>query len=300
MLSTVIHWFCLSSFLVCGRTLLRRTQSSHPLRRSKVENVTNVQILVVSLLLLVMSLVSCVGATFWNDRYGRADIWYIGKKDYDCHSFGFDILAFVILYHNFIPIILLATLEIAKYIQALFINWDEDMHFTGNNVYAMARTSNLNEELGQVKYLFSDKTGTLTCNIMTFKKCTIAGIIYGNHSDRSAAGEENLSQSPCPVPESYEFNDPTLLQNFENDHPTKDYIEEFLTLLCACHTAVPEGDGNDISYQASSPDEAALVKGASKHGFVFTTRTPYSVTIEAMGEEFTFEILNILEFSRIQ
>ena len=80
MLSTVIHLFCLSSFLVCGRMLLRRTQSSHPLRRSKVENVTNVQILVVSLLLLVMSLVSCVGVTFWNDRYGRADIWYIGKK----------------------------------------------------------------------------------------------------------------------------------------------------------------------------------------------------------------------------
>ncbi|XP_065757867.1 phospholipid-transporting ATPase IB-like [Muntiacus reevesi] len=253
-----------------------------PLKRSKVEKVTNMQILVLFLLLLVMSLVSCVGAILWRDRY-RAEPWYIGKKDYDYHSFGFDLLVFIILYHNLIPISLLVTLEIVKYIQALFINWDEDMHFKGSNVCAMARTSNLNEELGQVEYLFSDKTGTLTCNIMTFKKCSVAGIMYG--------------QSPCSISDSYEFNDPALLQNFENDHPTREYIKEFLTLLCVCHTVFPEREGNNISYQASSPDEAALVKGAKKLGFVFTARMPNSVTIEAMGEELTFEILNVLEFS---
>uniref|UniRef100_A0A8C2P143 Phospholipid-transporting ATPase n=1 Tax=Capra hircus TaxID=9925 RepID=A0A8C2P143_CAPHI len=223
-----------------------------PLKRSKVEKVTNMQILVLFLLLLVMSLVSCVGAIYWKDRY-RAEPWYLGKKDY--HSFGFDLLVFIILYHNLIPISLLVTLEIVKYIQALFINWDEDMHFKGNNVYAMARTSNLNEELGQVEYLFSDKTGTLTCNIMTFKKCSIAGII----------------QSPCFISDAYEFNDPALLQNFKNDHVSllfSLYVDRVL-------------EGNNISYQASSPDEAALVKGAKKLGFVFTARMPNSVTIEA-------------------
>ncbi|XP_078301862.1 phospholipid-transporting ATPase IB-like isoform X4 [Panthera onca] len=267
-----------------------------PLKRSTVEKVTNVQILVLFLLLLAMSLVSCVGAILWKEGHG-GDIWYIGTKDYSSHSLGFDILVFIILYHNLIPISLLVTLEIVKYIQALFINWDEDMHYEGNNVYAMARTSNLNEELGQVKYLFSDKTGTLTCNIMTLKKCTIAGIIYGNLSNRSDTVLDNLSASPSVITESGAFNDPTLLQNFEDGHPTRDYIKEFLTLLCVCHTVVPERDGGNITYQASSPDEAALVKGMKKLGFVFTTRTPSSVTINAMGENFTFEILNILEFS---
>ncbi|XP_049502699.1 phospholipid-transporting ATPase IB-like isoform X2 [Panthera uncia] len=267
-----------------------------PLKRSTVEKVTNVQILVLFLLLLAMSLVSCVGAILWKEGHG-GDIWYIGTKDYSSHSLGFDILVFIILYHNLIPISLLVTLEIVKYIQALFINWDEDMHYEGNNVYAMARTSNLNEELGQVKYLFSDKTGTLTCNIMTLKKCTIAGIIYGKMSNRSDTVLDNLSASPSVITESGAFNDPTLLQNFEDGHPTRDYIKEFLTLLCVCHTVVPERDGGNITYQASSPDEAALVKGMKKLGFVFTTRTPSSVTINAMGENFTFEILNILEFS---
>ncbi|XP_047612182.1 phospholipid-transporting ATPase IB-like [Phacochoerus africanus] len=267
-----------------------------PLKRSRVEKVTNVQILVLFLMLLVMALVSCVGAAFWNGKYG-GDTWYAGKKDHSSPSFWFDVLMFIILYHNLIPISLLVTLEIVKSIQAMFINWDEDMHYERNDVYAMARTSSLNEELGQVKYLFSDKTGTLTCNIMTFKKCTIAGIIYGNQSDRNDVDEENSSDCACPITESSEFSDPKLLENFEEDHPTKEYIKEFLFLLSVCHTVVPERDGNNISYQASSPDEAALVKGAKKLGFVFTARTPYSVTIEAMGEEFTFQILNVLEFS---
>ncbi|XP_039110549.1 phospholipid-transporting ATPase IB-like isoform X1 [Hyaena hyaena] len=267
-----------------------------PLKRSTVEKVTNVQILLLFLLLLAMSLVSYVGAILWKEGHG-GDIWYIGMKESSSHGLGFDILVFIILYHNLIPISLLVTLEIVKYIQALFINWDEDMHYKGNNVYAMARTSNLNEELGQVEYLFSDKTGTLTCNIMTLKKCTIAGIIYGNLSNRSDTILDNLSVSPSTITETSGFSDPMLLQNFESDHPTKDYIKEFLTLLCVCHTVVPERDGDDIIYQASSPDEAALVKGVKKFGFVFTTRTPSSVTIEAMGQNFTFEILNILEFS---
>uniref|UniRef100_A0A8D0WW83 Phospholipid-transporting ATPase n=1 Tax=Sus scrofa TaxID=9823 RepID=A0A8D0WW83_PIG len=259
-------------------TKFMQVNMQSPLKRSRVEKVTNVQILVLFLMLLVMALVSCVGAAFWNGTYGE-NTWYIGKKG----NFWFDILMFIILYHNLIPISLLVTLEIVKSIQAMFINWDEDMHYERNDVYAMARTSSLNEELGQVKYVFSDKTGTLTCNIMTFKKCTIAGIIYGDR--------------PCPITESSEFSDPKLLENFEEDHPTKEYIKEFLFLLSVCHTVVPERDGNNISYQASSPDEAALVKGAKKLGFVFTARTPYSVTIEAMGEEFTFQILNVLEFS---
>ncbi len=55
------------------------------------------------------------------------------------------------------------------------------MYHEPTDTPALARTSNLNEELGQVEYVFSDKTGTLTENLMVFRQCTIAGILYHEH-----------------------------------------------------------------------------------------------------------------------
>ena len=60
----------------------------------------------------------------------------------------------------------------------LHVTQDLDMYYAPTDTPAMARTSNLNEELGQIKYIFSDKTGTLTRNEMEFKQCSIAGIRY--------------------------------------------------------------------------------------------------------------------------
>ncbi|KAM9282913.1 phospholipid-transporting ATPase IB [Cariama cristata] len=263
-------------------TKLMQNSTKAPLKRSNVEKVTNMQILVLFCILLVMALVSSVGALLWNRTHGEV-VWYLGSNKMLSVNFGYNLLTFIILYNNLIPISLLVTLEVVKFTQALFINWDIDMYYPETDTPAMARTSNLNEELGQVKYLFSDKTGTLTCNIMNFKKCSIAGVTYG--------------QLPPSTSESCEFDDPRLLQNIENDHPTAVHIQEFLTLLAVCHTVVPERQGNTIIYQASSPDEGALVKGAKKLGYVFTGRTPHSVIIDALGKEKTFEILNVLEFS---
>ena len=59
-----------------------------------------------------------------------------------------------------------------------------EMYHEESDTPAMARTSNLNEELGMVKYVFSDKTGTLTRNIMEFKRCSIAEIIYESEDQR--------------------------------------------------------------------------------------------------------------------
>ncbi|XP_018421879.1 PREDICTED: phospholipid-transporting ATPase IB, partial [Nanorana parkeri] len=277
-------------------TKLMQNSTKAPLKRSNVEKVTNIQILVLFCILLVMALVSSVGALLWNRTYGETN-WYLGSSEAISNNFGYNLLTFIILYNNLIPISLLVTLEVVKFTQALFINWDRDMYYADTDTPAMARTSNLNEELGQVKYLFSDKTGTLTCNIMHFKKCSIGGITYGHFPEfERERSSEDFSQLPS-TSESCDFDDPKLFQNIEGESPAALVIKEFLTLLAVCHTVVPEKDGDTIIYQASSPDEGALVKGARKLGYTFTGRTPTSVIIDAMGTEQNFELLNVLEFS---
>ncbi|XP_031652506.1 phospholipid-transporting ATPase IB isoform X5 [Oncorhynchus kisutch] len=277
---------------------LMQNSTKAPLKRSNVERVTNVQILVLFCILLVMALVSSIGASIWNKQHTEEACWYLSRAGDISTNFWYNLLTFIILYNNLIPISLLVTLEVVKFTQALFINWDEEMYYSETDTPAMARTSNLNEELGQVKYLFSDKTGTLTCNVMHFKKCTIAGITYGHFPDLDVdRSMEDFSPLPSSSLNSTEFDDPALIQNIEKNHPTSAQICEFLTMMAVCHTVVPEREGDQLIYQASSPDEGALVKGAKGLGFVFTARTPGSVIMEARGKEKSFELLNVLEFS---
>ncbi|XP_060784081.1 phospholipid-transporting ATPase IA isoform X2 [Neoarius graeffei] len=262
-------------------TKLMQNSTRPPLKLSNVERITNFQILVLFGCLLAISLVCSIGQSIWKYQYGD-DAWYMDLNYGGAANFGLNFLTFIILFNNLIPISLLVTLEVIKFIQAYFINWDTDMLYEVTNTPAMARTSNLNEELGQVKYIFSDKTGTLTCNVMQFKKCTIAGVAYG-HSSHSM--------------EEAGFNDPSLLENLQSNHPTAAVIMEFMTMMAICHTAVPERSDDSIAYQAASPDEGALVRAARNLGFVFSARTPDSVIIEALGREEKYELLHVLEFT---
>ena len=73
-------------------------------------------------------------------------------------------------------------MEVVKVLIGFFINRDLDMYHEATDSTAKARTSSLVEELGQIDYIFSDKTGTLTCNMMKFQRCTIDGIAYASDS----------------------------------------------------------------------------------------------------------------------
>ncbi|KAI4463660.1 putative phospholipid-transporting atpase [Holotrichia oblita] len=244
-------------------TKLMRNAMKAPLKRSSIDKLTNYQILLLFIILLVMSTICTLGNIFWTRNHLDSD-WYIGLNNIS-HNVAYNLLTFIILFNNLVPISLQVTLEVVRFIQAIFINMDKEMYYEETDTPAMARTSNLNEELGQVKYIFSDKTGTLTRNIMEFKKCTVGAEIY---------------------------------EHIKAQHENADLLQELLILLSVCHTVIPEKmpDGEYI-YHAASPDERALVYGASKFGYVFESRTPDTVDINAFGKLQQYQVLNVIEFT---
>ncbi|KAL0884281.1 hypothetical protein ABMA27_016269 [Loxostege sticticalis] len=264
-------------------TKLMKNSTKAPLKRSSIDRQTNTHILMLFMILLALSLLSAGCNELWVRNHSD---WYIGLDEAQNTHFGFNFLTFLILYNNLIPISLQVTAEIVRFFQAKFIAMDSEMYHEQTDTPAMARTSNLNEELGMVKYVFSDKTGTLTCNIMEFHKCSIAEMIYNKPG------------------ETERLEDTLLYQNLMRNHPTAPVIREFLTMLAICHTVIPEMVDGKINYHAASPDERALVMGAARFGFVFETRTPTSVRIRVPSadtppeqKEEEYAILNVIDFT---
>ncbi|KAI8638204.1 hypothetical protein BD408DRAFT_423376 [Parasitella parasitica] len=273
-------------------TKLMLNSSKKPTKASNVTRITNRNILYLFAMLVTMSVLCSVGNYFISKKDG-------GYRDYmmipDAElgkEFGLNILTFMILFNSFIPISLMVTMEIVKYIQATMIDNDLDIYYEKTDTPAVARSSSLIEELGQVEYVFSDKTGTLTCNEMEFRQCSISGLSYATTPDpdkRPISDNDSNGQ--------YSFQQ---LETHLETSPDQHVINEFLTSLMVCHTVIPEFSEKDgkVIYQASSPDEAALVNGASDvFGYKFTARKPHSITCLRKDVEEEYQILNVCEFN---
>lgn len=160
---------------------LMMNSTKAPLKRSTLDKETNMQIIFLFIILVVLALVSAVANIILQGN-GEVHDYFGLNSNSSATGFGWQFITFFILYNNLIPISLQVTLELVRVFQAMYINSDEKMHFVDKNLgvdsYALARTSNLNEELGQIKYVFSDKTGTLTMNVMEYKKSSVAGVAY--------------------------------------------------------------------------------------------------------------------------
>jgi phospholipid-transporting ATPase len=272
-------------------TKLMRNATATPIKRTAVEHKVNLQILILVGILIALSVITSVGDLIIR-RTSGAKLAYLYLGTYDgAKQFFMDIATNWVLFSNLVPISLFVTIEIVKYFQALLINSDLDIYYDKTDTPAICRTSSLVEELGQIEYIFSDKTGTLTCNIMEFKQCSIGGIQYGGDipEDRKAAPDSDVGV--------HDFKE---LQENLKSHPTGEIIHQFLAMLATCHTVIPERRDDrpgEIKYQAASPDEGALVEGAVMLGYQFTNRKPRSVQITVSGQQYEYELLAVCEFN---
>ncbi|KAI9779356.1 MAG: hypothetical protein M1816_003603 [Peltula sp. TS41687] len=274
-------------------TKLMRNATATPIKRTAVERMLNVQILMLVGILIALSLVSSIGHLIVRST-ARTKLSYLYSDSTNAASqFFSDILTYWVLYSNLVPISLFVTMELVKYYHAFLINADLDIYYDKTDTPAVCRTSSLVEELGQIEYIFSDKTGTLTCNQMEFKQCSIAGIQYADQvpEDRRVTDQGGVEVG------LHEFS--RLRENLQA-HESRTVIHHFLTLLATCHTVIPERQDekmDEIKYQAASPDEGALVEGAVILGYRFVARKPRSVKITVAGEEYEYELLAVCEFN---
>ncbi|CAI9756241.1 unnamed protein product [Fraxinus pennsylvanica] len=290
-----------------------------PSKRSTLEKKLDKLILTLFSVLFCMCLLGAIGSGIFINRkyyYLRFDS---SEKQFDPDNrFVVAVLTMftlITLYSPIIPISLYVSVEMIKFIQSTqFINNDLCMYHAESNTPALARTSNLNEELGQVEYIFSDKTGTLTRNLMEFFKCSIGGEVYGTGvseiemgtAQRTGGKIEVQKATNAALEKGFNFVDARLMRGAWRNEPNPDFCKEFFRCLAICHTVLPEGDDSPekIKYQAASPDEAALVTAAKNFGFFFYKRSPTTIYVreshvEKIGkvQDVPYEILNVLEFN---
>ncbi|XP_055342476.1 phospholipid-transporting ATPase IF-like [Paramacrobiotus metropolitanus] len=265
------------------------------------------------LLLLLLEVAVCTGLKYWLTAQPRGHPWYSPlpqdpETRVTAKGVIQDVFAFLVLFNYIIPISLYVTLELQKFLGAKFLVWDVELFDKERNLPAKVNSSDLNEELGQVEYLFSDKTGTLTENDMIFRKCAVGERVFGDVGGR--------------LMEVFEGNTQDYLVDL-----TEPELQRFMLLLVLCHTVevsqVPllptssenlKGKGRrkgrsfsdesmrlrhakgEVFYEGASPDETALVLACRRYGVVFKDHKDGHHVVSYLGEESRYEVLRVLEF----
>ncbi|RWW81257.1 hypothetical protein BHE74_00010386 [Ensete ventricosum] len=272
-------------------------------KRSRLETHMNRETLLLSAILITLcSAVSiCNGIWLAIHRDELELSQYFRKRDYSggdekyYNYYGiamqvfFVFLMAVIVFQIMIPISLYISMELVRLGQAYFMIRDNNLYDESSSSRFQCRALNINEDLGQIRYVFSDKTGTLTENKMVFQCASIRGIDYSEGKDPSPNGSDVYY---FWRPKMLVKTDPKLVRLLRSEGETQEgkHARDFFLALAACNTIVPLIVGTPdpkqklIDYQGESPDEQALVYAAAAYGYVLIERTSGHIVIDVLGD----------------
>lgn len=245
-------------------TKIMQSGSEAPAKKSKILATVNSGLGILISILLILCILGSVYCSVWvSNNYDRATYLYLGDLS-GIAPFRNDFIGWLIyigyywiLIASFVPITLYVTIAIVKSYQTLFLNRDLAMYDEHTDTPALVRNADLNDDLGQVTHIFSDKTGTLTANVMDFRKMSINGVSYGHGTTEIGREAQrrlgrDLSQSDLLADQlphdkhvdNVHFVDPrsefTLDRDADANVEQSVKIKRFLIHLAVCHSVVLE------------------------------------------------------------
>jgi len=305
-----------------------------PSKRARIARELNFNVICNFGILLIMCLIAAIANGI---AWGKTDAslaWFeYGSIGGTPALTGFiTFWAAVIVFQNLVPISLYISLEIVRTLQAFFIYSDVGMYYEKIDQPCIPKSWNISDDVGQIEYIFSDKTGTLTQNVMEFKKATINGQPYGEAYTEAQAGMDRrrginveeeakvireeiaaakvrairglreLHDNPYLHDEDMTFIAPDFVEDLagKNGPEQQQATEHFMLALALCHTVVAEkqpGDPPKMIFKAQSPDEAALVATARDMGFTVLGMSDGGINVNVMGKDMHFPVLSIIEFN---
>lgn len=187
-------------------TKVMLNSSGAPSKRSRLESHMNRETILLSFLLIILCSIVTFLAGFWlghhkkelnSSPYFRKSNFGRDGDNYNYYGIGMEIfltfLKSVIVFQIMIPISLYISMELVRLGQAYFMIRDSNLYDEASNSRFQCRALNINEDLGQIKYVFSDKTGTLTENKMEFQCASIRGVDYSG--EEVTVGEYSIKGS---------------------------------------------------------------------------------------------------------